>query len=70
VLSSYLWPPKHEQEMQPIITKISADTTNVHLPLSRISKQIRKQDCMISQTDSFDKTEPVGVSKSVLKTFT
>jgi len=25
---------------------------------------------MISQTDSFDKTEPVGVSRSVLKTFT
>lgn len=40
-----------------------------HLPLSRISKQIRKHDCMISQTDSFDKTEPVGVSKSVLSTF-
>jgi len=31
---------------------------------------MRKHDCMISHTDSFDKTEPVGVSNSVLNTFT
>lgn len=37
-------------------------------PLSRISKQILKQDCMISQTDSLVRWAPTGVSRRVLKT--
>lgn len=39
-----------------------------HLPLSLVSKQILKQDCMISQTDSFDRKAPTGVRSRVLKT--
>lgn len=40
-----------------------------HLPLSLISKQIRKQDCIISHTDSLVKWAPTGVSKRVRKTY-
>lgn len=37
-------------------------------PLSLVSKQMRKHDCIISQTDSFVKSTPRGVNKSSLKT--
>ena len=37
-------------------------------PLSRISKQMRKQDCMISHTDSLVSSTPAGHSNSVLST--
>lgn len=40
-----------------------------HLPLSLISKQIRKQDCIISHTDSLVKWAPTGVNKRVRKTY-
>lgn len=40
-----------------------------HLPLSLISKQIRKQDCIISHTDSFVKWVPTGVSNRVRRTY-
>lgn len=39
-----------------------------HLPLSLISKQIRKQDCIISHTDSLVRWAPTGVSKRVRST--
>ena len=40
-----------------------------HLPLSLISKQIRKQDCIISHTDSLVRWEPTGVSNRVRSTY-
>lgn len=40
-----------------------------HLPLSLISKQIRKQDCIISQTDSLVRWAPTGVSNRVRSTY-
>ena len=40
-----------------------------HLPLSLISKQIRKQDCIISHTDSLVRWAPTGVSKRVRSTY-
>jgi hypothetical protein len=44
------------------------NTSWQHLPLNRSSKQILKQDCMISQTDSFVRWAPTGVNSSVRKT--
>lgn len=40
-----------------------------YLPLSLISKQIRKQDCIISHTDSLVRWAPTGVSKRVRSTY-
>lgn len=40
-----------------------------HLPLSLISKQIRKQDCIISHTDSLVRWAPTGVSNRVRSTY-
>lgn len=40
-----------------------------HLPLSLISKQIRKQDCIISHTDSLVRWAPAGVSNRVRSTY-
>ena len=45
-----------------------SNTSWQHLPLNRSSKQILKQDCMISQTDSFVRWAPTGVNSSVRKT--
>ena len=38
------------------------------LPLNLISKQIRKQDCIISQTASLVMWTPTGLNSNVLKT--
>lgn len=43
--------------------------TFCNAPLRRISKQIRKHDCMISHTDSLVKWAPTGVSSRVLRTW-
>jgi len=49
--------------------KVYISPWKFHLPLNLISKHIRKQDCMISQTDSLVRWAPTGVSSKLLKTW-
>ena len=50
------------------IGKFKPPCNKNYLPLSLISKQILKHDCMISQTDSFVMCTPTGLSSSVRNT--
>lgn len=56
--------------MQTTETYQQSTSQTILIPLSLASKQILKQDCMISQTLSFVISLPIGVSSSVLRTYT